>query len=149
MFRLGDDTFRTYVWLSHGRKAHHGGRPNYGGSGAPSQPNHPSQLSTNTPHPQPIIIAANAILIGAQHPTNDFMCHMHHQAALNVVAPGSCKLSSLVEVHLKVLNAHFWRLNAKRDVPRRTKTRRDKPTQTDTDRHKPNDFQVNSSSLKA
>ena len=37
-------TFRTYVWLSRGRKVHHGGRPNYGGSGAPSQPNHPSQL---------------------------------------------------------------------------------------------------------
>ena len=80
-------TFRTYVWLSRGRKAHHGGRPNYGGSGAPSQPNHPSQLSTNTPHPQPIIIAANAILIGAQHPTNDFMCHMHHQTSLKWVAP--------------------------------------------------------------
>jgi hypothetical protein len=30
-------------------------------------------LSTNTPHPHPIIIAANAILIGAQHPTNDFI----------------------------------------------------------------------------
>ena len=77
---ISSDTFCTYVWLPCG-KAHHGDyRPNYDGIAAPLA--NPITQVNCPPHPHQTIIAAKAILIEAQYPTNNFMCHMHHQAAL-------------------------------------------------------------------
>ena len=70
------------MWLTRG-KAHHGGRPNYDGISAPlAKPITQVNCPPTTP-PTPDKYCGKR----AQHPTNDFMCHMHHQAALEVAAP--------------------------------------------------------------